>query len=112
VMKALEEERQQGRIGHSLDAAVRLGVRPDGDLAALLASHLADLATLFIVSYVELDDALSEMQESTLVPGLRIAVGPAPGAKCARCWNYRITVGEVSEHPTVCARCAAVVAAA
>ena len=33
----------------------------------------------------------------------------AGGEKCERCWTYSETVGKDSEHPTLCARCAAVV---
>ncbi|MGH7803383.1 MAG: class I tRNA ligase family protein, partial [Candidatus Binatia bacterium] len=112
VTKALEKERQEGRIGHSLDAGIRLGFDHDGSLAALLAPRLDDLPALFIVSHVALDPALPKSAESPLVPGLRIAIDPAPGAKCARCWNYRTTVGEVADHPTICSRCAAVVTGA
>jgi isoleucyl-tRNA synthetase len=31
------------------------------------------------------------------------------GEKCARCWRWREDVGQTKEHPTLCARCAAVV---
>jgi len=33
----------------------------------------------------------------------------APGVKCERCWTWKETVGSHKEHPTLCARCAAVV---
>ena len=29
----------------------------------------------------------------------------ASHAKCERCWNYRPTVGQSAEHPTLCERC-------
>ncbi|MBQ6669506.1 MAG: hypothetical protein IJM72_05555, partial [Deltaproteobacteria bacterium] len=31
------------------------------------------------------------------VPGLKIRVAKALGAKCERCWNYSETVGEDSQ---------------
>ena len=34
----------------------------------------------------------------------------SPHAKCERCWNYRPTVGQDAEHPTLCDRCVRVVA--
>jgi len=37
-------------------------------------------------------------------------VSRADGAKCERCWNYSIHVGEDKEYPTVCERCRAVLA--
>ncbi|MCH7910329.1 MAG: hypothetical protein IIB38_12010, partial [Candidatus Hydrogenedentes bacterium] len=38
--------------------------------------------------------------------GLTVTVETAAGAKCMRCWNYRASVGEVSDHPEICERCA------
>ena len=29
----------------------------------------------------------------------------AEGEKCERCWNYRASVGNAPEHPTLCDRC-------
>ena len=107
VTKALEEARQQGRIGHSLDAQVRVQYAPDGELGALLAGRIADLPTLLIVSQVETANDLAPQSESAIVPGLRIAIERATGEKCARCWNYRTSVGSIAEHPTICAPCAA-----
>ena len=40
---------------------------------------------------------------------LYIEVSQAEGEKCERCWMYSKTVGEDSEHKTLCARCASVV---
>ena len=37
------------------------------------------------------------------------SVESAEGGKCDRCWCYSETVGANAEHPTLCARCAAVV---
>jgi isoleucyl-tRNA synthetase len=105
VTKALEEARQAGRIGHSLDARVRLSFAPGGDLAGLLGGRLSDLPMLFIVSQVEWGDDLGVATESAVLPGLRIAVERAAGQKCARCWNYRTSVGMDERHPTICAPC-------
>ena len=101
VTKAIEAERQAGRIGHSLEASVTLS--PPPELRALLAERAAELADLFIVSEVELVTA--ELPESPLVAGLGIAVSRASGEKCARCWNYRRDVGASARHPEVCGRC-------
>ncbi len=40
--------------------------------------------------------------------GLVVRVTAAEGEKCERCWIYSETVGSDPEHPTLCARCAAV----
>jgi isoleucyl-tRNA synthetase len=104
VTKALERARQEGRIGHSLDASVRLDFAPDGPLGELLDSRFADLPTLFIVSQVE-RSRLDAGDASPLVAGLRVAVERAAGDKCARCWNYRLSVGSDATHPTLCSPC-------
>jgi len=109
VTKSLEEARQSGLIGHSLDARVRLA-SSDG-LRPLLEDRHADLPALFIVSQVKLDQTLSDAQTSPLLPDLKVAVEAARGAKCERCWNFRETVGDDPEHPTLCDRCAPIVRA-
>ena len=38
-----------------------------------------------------------------------VAVRPANGAKCLRCWKVLPTVGSDAGHPDLCPRCAAVV---
>jgi isoleucyl-tRNA synthetase len=40
---------------------------------------------------------------------LRVAVKPAGGEKCTRCWLYDETVGVHRDHPTLCQRCFKVV---
>ncbi len=110
VTKALEDARKEGRIGHSLDARVRLSFATDGELGTLLGSRLSELPTLLIVSQVERTDDLGAEAESPIVPGLRIAVERAAGQKCARCWNYRTSVGTAPRHPTICAPCVSALA--
>ncbi len=102
VTRCLEEARKAGAIGHSLDACVKLAV--GGEDAVVLAGVGADeLATLFIVSQVEL------LEPGETVPEVEVA--PAYGAKCSRCWNYHETVGEHADHPEACSRCYGVMAA-
>ncbi|MEW6271615.1 MAG: isoleucine--tRNA ligase [Thermodesulfobacteriota bacterium] len=106
VTKALEAERQAGRIGHSLEARVELA--PSPELRELLRERDAFLPELFIVSQVEL--VPGPLPESPLLAGLGIAVAPAAGEKCARCWSYRLDVGRVAAYPGACRRCADVLA--
>ncbi|HXR97075.1 MAG TPA: isoleucine--tRNA ligase [Terriglobales bacterium] len=96
VLKALELARAEKRIGTSLEAAVEL--RAAGDDLLLLEKHRAELAALFIVSQVRLEDGGGA--------GARdIRIVPAAGAKCERCWNYSTAVGTDTEYPTLCERC-------
>jgi isoleucyl-tRNA synthetase len=99
VNGALETARSEKKIGKSLEAKVALTVAAeDAFVAELDAEYLADL---FIVSQVDV----------TVGGELAVAVAPAEGAKCERCWKNHIKVGSHAEHPGLCPRCAAVVAA-
>ena len=109
VTKALEEARQRGVIGHSLDARVQLV--PSDDLRPLLEAQRDDLPAFLIVSQVELASALDGGENTARSPDLAVAVAPARGAKCARCWNYSEAVGRDSTHPELCERCLPVVQA-
>jgi isoleucyl-tRNA synthetase len=105
--RVLEGLRRDKKIGHSLDAALTLYAAPE--LYELLSNYKKDLAFIFIVSSVTLAkeaDATTDAFASEVIQGLRIAAGPAAGAKCGRCWMYNETVGTVTEHPEICSRCA------
>ncbi len=104
VSKALELARTGKLVGHSLDALVRIEV-PAGEWQALLEQYRDQLATLFIVSQVELTEGLTEAVEGEEIPGLKVQITKAQGDKCERCWNYDTTVGENDDHPSVCQRC-------
>ncbi len=109
VSKALELARTEKLIGHSLDARVTLSA-PQGPLRDLLNTQADQLASLFIVSQVELVDDLTGGLSGETITDLRIRVDKAPGEKCGRCWNYATTVGASNDHPEVCERCLAAIA--
>ena len=112
VAKALETARARGLIGSGLEAAVRIAQAPE-DLPALLRAKGDLLPTLFIVSQVALGAASDSavLLESQEIPGLVIGIDKARGTKCQRCWVWSERVGEDPRHPTLCERCAPVVAA-
>ena len=105
VTKALETARSNKLIGHALDAFVTISA--GNDLYQSMQPYAADLKSILIVSRVELvkAEALEDAFESQEVEGLRIRVEAAPGVKCERCWVHDTTVGNHSEHPTICDRC-------
>ncbi len=112
ITRVLEGARRDKVIGLSLDAEVVLEV--SGEWAGFLADSLGQLRELCIVSSLRLAEEAGDNGGLTFVaaealPGIRIAVGPAPGVKCERCWTIATTVGEDQEHPALCARCATVV---
>jgi isoleucyl-tRNA synthetase len=102
VMKAIEGERQAGRLKQPSEARVVL-VTADAALVALL-DGTDELATLLGVADVAVA-ADATAAESPLLPGLRVAVSRAAGDKCPRCWIVR----PLAVDPPLCARCAAVV---
>jgi isoleucyl-tRNA synthetase len=105
VAKAVEIERQNKLVGHSLDAAVTIAA--DDDLRPFLKENPEELRSLLIVSAVEVIDSVNmdNAYQSSEIPGLVIGISRAKGAKCERCWNYSETVGMDALHPTICARC-------
>ena len=109
VLPRIERARAEKLLGNSLEARVRLEAR--GDWTPLLERHLPDLPSLFIVSQVELGDVAPSASTTEDLPGLRIEIARATGEKCERCWNYRADRGSHPEFPTLCGRCAPIVAA-
>jgi isoleucyl-tRNA synthetase len=104
VTKALEAARAEKRIGHSLDAAVTLGL--NDEYFELLAPYENELHSILIVSQALLQrGALDGAVQNTEAEGITVQVAPAPGEKCTRCWVYDTTVGEHADHPTICGRC-------
>jgi len=118
VLKALEEARSKGIIGHSLDAKVTLvqrDAKPDALLQELIQSDGNRSRDVLIVSQACLsaDDGRAGAADqicsydSELFGG-PIMVAKADGVKCERCWKYDREVGKDAAHPTICSRCAAV----
>ncbi|MDQ1333477.1 MAG: isoleucyl-tRNA synthetase [Thermodesulfobacteriota bacterium] len=105
VARILEIARKEKRIGHSLDASVRLGA--SGQLYDILSGYLDQLKYIFIVSSVALAniDQMDGGYGSEALPELRVAVSPSTDPKCERCWVHDPSVGEDSHHPTICKRC-------
>lgn len=105
--KALELKRAQKFIGASLEAKVTLHT-DDEALYNRLDSYKNILPTVLIVSGVDIaynNDGEIKCSEQDFGGRLSFTVEKADGGKCERCWSYSTTVGENSEHPTLCARC-------
>jgi isoleucyl-tRNA synthetase len=93
VTKALEAQREAGRIGSALQAAVE--IHCDGDKFAALASLGDDLKFVLICSSTAL---VREEPEQVIAT-------PLEYAKCERCWHVREDVGADDRHPGLCGRC-------
>jgi isoleucyl-tRNA synthetase len=104
VKKALEIARANKIIGASLDSKVQLFC--SGELYDFVKSVEVELATAFIVSQVEIINGGKGEFVGEELAELSITVSHADGVKCARCWSYSNTVGNDSEYPDICTRCA------
>jgi isoleucyl-tRNA synthetase len=93
VTKALEEQREAGKIGSALQAAVEIHCA--GDKFDALASLGDDLKFVFICSSTV---AIRDENEQVIAT-------PLDHAKCERCWHVREDVGAHAEHPGLCGRC-------
>lgn len=102
VLKALEDARAAGEIGHPLEAAVTLTA--DGDIHDILAAEEGNLPTYFITSQVKLERG--EARDGWV----GVTVEKARDEKCQRCWQRLPSVGEDREKPDLCARCRRVMA--
>ncbi len=100
VLAALEGFRKAKQIGSAQEAVVTITTNrpdrwtPDRDL----------LNTICIVSDVRIVEDPQDSEES-------VAVSKSTSPKCERCWNYRSSVGQSAEHPTLCDRCVRVIEA-
>jgi isoleucyl-tRNA synthetase len=90
-----------------LQAAVELFI-PEG-----LADQLrdVDLAELCITSAgtVRVGPAPDDAFTLPDVAEVGVRISPAPGERCERCWRVLPEVGQWSDHPDLCRRCAEVV---
>lgn len=99
VLKALEEARESGIIGNSLEAVVQLKLPSSQEI--LVRKHEKELPALFIVSAVEVESHKGKEME--------VFISKAPWAKCQRCWNFSNYVGKSSDYTHFCQRCEEVV---
>ena len=104
VTKAIEEQRQAGVVGSSLEARITLRTSKE-ETKKFLDSTLPLWPEVAIVSEasVEFDAA---------APELEVKVAKAEGTKCPRCWQWRRDLGANPRHAGVCGRCAAALEAA
>ena len=106
VTKALEEARIAKLIGHPLDAALEI-VLPDSELKEQVKNLTETLSDIFIVSAAVLKENVEgDVYQGKEIEGLVIRVTKAVGEKCERCWRFDTQIGEDTDHPGACPRCA------
>ena len=104
VTSAIEQARNDGKVGGSLQATISLCV--NGATATALEGQ--DLAGLFIASSARMQ--IADVPEGAFateeMPEVGVIVGQADGGKCQRCWKV---LEEVTEQAPICGRCDEVV---
>ena len=106
VSKALEDLREAGTIGSSLDAGVK--IYADNELLSALQQLGDELRFVFITSDASAH-TLDERPDDAVDDdgyGYAISVSVSQNNKCVRCWHRRDDVGSVDGHPEICGRCA------
>ncbi len=95
IQQSIEKARQEKRIGSSLEATVSLTL-PTEKFTHAVFEQQAVLEEFFILSVLKI----------TRTPGAEPAavVEESPHQKCARCWKWLPTVGQM-KHEDLCDRC-------
>lgn len=103
VQKALEDARKQTKIGKSLEAKVLLS---EGLGSNLKSFSKEDLALIFVVSDVEINDAptTNEVYSELKLESGKISILKPMDSECPRCWRYLVKSGS-----SLCVRCDEVV---
>jgi len=94
ALRVLEEDRKAKNIGKGLEA--QLTIETSGPLFDLLKRYEVGLKEFLNVSSV----VVAEGKER-----VRITASPAPGQKCARCWNFMPDTADYGIWQNVCGRC-------
>lgn len=105
VNKAMEDARNAGQIGGSLQAEVTLYA--SDELKAAIDKLEDELRFVLITSRADVA-ALADAPESaveTEVAGLKVAVAKSAHEKCDRCWHHREDVGSNEKYADLCGRC-------
>jgi len=105
VNKALETQRNAGKIGSPLDAEVVLYAR--GELFNHLQALEDELRFVLITSSAQIKpfDEKTVDAVKTESEDLWVLVTTSEHEKCARCWHHRIDVNQNPAYPELCGRC-------
>ncbi|HXV74520.1 MAG TPA: class I tRNA ligase family protein, partial [Sphingomonadales bacterium] len=110
VTGALEKDRQEKKIGASLESAPQVFAEDKTYAEALRGLSLSEICITSgaVLALGKIPDGAFTLED---VPGVGVLTRPAPGTKCGRCWMVLEEVGKNASHPALCNRCTAVVEA-
>lgn len=109
VTTEIESARRSGLIGSSLQAAIELPVYED-KTSLFDGVDWADLAIVSQAEFTILPATAPQVENGANIPCGAPVVTVAEGEKCIRCWKVLPEVGQNAAYPTLCVRCADVVA--
>jgi len=92
--KKIEALREQGVVGSSLQAELKISA--PSDIYNSLSFFDTELKYILITS----NSILEESKNS-----LEVEVTASKNNKCERCWHYVEDIGQNSKHPEICKRC-------
>jgi len=92
--KKIESLREQGAVGSSLQAELK--ILAPSDIYKNLSFFDKELKYIFIVSNIALEESKN---------ALEVEVNASKNNKCERCWHYVADIGQNSKHPEICKRC-------
>ncbi len=93
VLKEIENARKKDLIGSSLEAKIIISA--DGEMYDFVLKNIDEIVMACIVS-----------QGEVLKGEFLVKVAKAEGAKCPRCWQWRVDIGVDKSYPEVCGKCA------
>ncbi len=108
--KLADDLKKEKRVGSTLELHLKISGKPDRYNPGNWSQEFFE--TFFIVSQFSWaspdeilapDQTLAQAEGSE--PGTTIALLPAPGEKCERCWLRKTTTGDNPEKLPVCSRC-------
>ncbi len=102
VNDVLDQERKAGKLKTSQEAAVHINADKLTAESRAVISEISDWPFLLQMAEVHVNGK-NETDSA-------VRIEPTKNAKCERCWRYRPDVGAEAKHPTLCKRCADVVA--
>ncbi len=98
VLRAIEVEREAGRVGSSLQARATLST---GEAIGSTLLSLGDG-----LKFVLITSAASVTVNPSVAPtAVEVSITPLTDPKCGRCWHLRPDVGQDKNHPLLCSRC-------
>ncbi|MFC1485071.1 isoleucine--tRNA ligase [bacterium] len=115
LLKKIEDKRLEGVIGNSLEARVNIKVNKEIKDLEFYEGISTFWAQIAIVSKVDIkigDTDSNNLVSKDFLPEIlkdckiSVSAEKAAGKKCDRCWNWTEEIGEFSEYPDFCERCA------